>query len=282
MIRSLEAKGLVSRRAGKEARFVPARPDIAIENLILDRQEELEKARVAAAQLAQTFQLPPGAPAPVELIEVMTGREAVTYRFAQLQRLAKREVLVFDKPPYVSPTAEQSHLELQLLERGVRYRAIYDQEALALEGQLQHLEDLAAAGEEARVLSGVPMKLAIADGTTGLIPLNMTGPGMEGALLVHPSSLLDALRMFFEELWRRAIPLGGGQAQDATEGIADLGPEDHRVLSLLAAGLKDEVVARQMGVGVRTVRRRISDLMRLLGAKTRFQAGLQTARRGWI
>jgi DNA-binding NarL/FixJ family response regulator len=58
--------------------------------------------------------------------------------------------------------------------------------------------------------------------------------------------------------------------------------EDAHLLALMAAGLKDEVVARRLGLSLRTVRRRIANLMDELGADTRFQAGLEAARRGWL
>jgi DNA-binding NarL/FixJ family response regulator len=49
---------------------------------------------------------------------------------------------------------------------------------------------------------------------------------------------------------------------------------------LLAAGLKDEAIARQLGVSLRTIHRRTGDLLDRLGARTRFQAGMQAARQG--
>ena len=58
--------------------------------------------------------------------------------------------------------------------------------------------------------------------------------------------------------------------------------EDAHLLALMAAGLKDEVVARQLGLSLRTVRRRIAHLMDELDADTRFQAGLEASRRGWL
>ena len=58
--------------------------------------------------------------------------------------------------------------------------------------------------------------------------------------------------------------------------------EDAQLLALMAAGLKDEVVARRLGLSLRTVRRRIAQLMRELDADTRFQAGIEAARRGWL
>jgi DNA-binding NarL/FixJ family response regulator len=57
---------------------------------------------------------------------------------------------------------------------------------------------------------------------------------------------------------------------------------DARILSLLSDGRSDSTIARESGISVRTVERRVRSLMDRLGAKTRFQAGVQAARRGWI
>jgi DNA-binding NarL/FixJ family response regulator len=54
------------------------------------------------------------------------------------------------------------------------------------------------------------------------------------------------------------------------------------VLELLQLGLKDETIARQLGISLRTVRRRIAMVMDEVGATTRFQAGIEAARRGLI
>jgi len=53
-------------------------------------------------------------------------------------------------------------------------------------------------------------------------------------------------------------------------------------LALLASGLKDEAIARQLDVHVHTARRRITGLLERLDATTRFQAGMQASRRGWL
>jgi len=57
---------------------------------------------------------------------------------------------------------------------------------------------------------------------------------------------------------------------------------DQMILALLAAGAPDATIARQAGVSQRTVERRVRALMDQLGAGTRFQAGVQAARRGMI
>ena len=59
-----------------------------------------------------------------------------------------------------------------------------------------------------------------------------------------------------------------------------LSTRDQQLLALLAAGLTDQAIARKLGVALRTVERRVRRLMDGLGARTRFQAGLQAAARG--
>jgi DNA-binding NarL/FixJ family response regulator len=54
------------------------------------------------------------------------------------------------------------------------------------------------------------------------------------------------------------------------------------LLELLADGLKDEAVARALGVSVRTVRRMVAELMNRLDARSRFQAAILAKQRGWL
>jgi DNA-binding NarL/FixJ family response regulator len=61
-----------------------------------------------------------------------------------------------------------------------------------------------------------------------------------------------------------------------------LDPHDQQIVELLAVGMKDEAILRQLGISERTLRRRIAALLARLGATGRFQAGVQAAHRGWI
>ncbi|MEV0379407.1 LuxR C-terminal-related transcriptional regulator [Nonomuraea sp. NPDC050643] len=274
----LEALGLVSRMAGRPVRFVPIRPDVAVAALISRREEGLAQARLAAvALLAETPRTEHQSPE--ELVEVVQGQAAVVQRFTQLQQTATKELLVLDRPPYAQDPTQQNVAEIERLAQGVHVRGIYDASALEIPGKLRLAQESAAAGEEARVSPDVPMKLAIADRKWAILPLGTDASAhADSAVIVHSSTLLDALVALFEVLWRSALPLPlkapGG---DSTAGLPD--PE---LFTLLAAGLKDEAVARQLGVSLRTVHRRVSELMDLLGARTRFQAGLLAARRGWF
>lgn len=52
------------------------------------------------------------------------------------------------------------------------------------------------------------------------------------------------------------------------------------VLGRLCAGMKDETSARQMNVSVRTYRRHVAAIMKALGVKSRFEAGLRVGELG--
>lgn len=279
---SLETKGLVSRVA--DGMVVATRPDVAIEALVLQRQEELERVRMEAARLLEDFRGATRLTNPAELVEIVTTREAVHQRFMQLQQGIKTELLIFDSPPYTAPP-RVNEVELELLSSGVICRSIYARAAVELEGAISIIHQMIEAGEQARVVPGLPLKMVIADRRLALVPLSLDVPGMqEGALLLHPSALLGALTTLFDTLWERAAPIGL-KADDLEVGDAgrdELSPRDRNLLALVAAGLKDEAIARQLGLGVRTVRRDVSRMMRLLGAETRFQGGLQAAKRGWL
>ncbi|MEV0073573.1 LuxR C-terminal-related transcriptional regulator [Amycolatopsis sp. NPDC050768] len=54
------------------------------------------------------------------------------------------------------------------------------------------------------------------------------------------------------------------------------------MLSLLAAGLTDEAIARSTGTGERTVRRHVCAILEILRVESRFAAGVAAAKRGWV
>jgi DNA-binding CsgD family transcriptional regulator/sugar-specific transcriptional regulator TrmB len=279
-VRALEGLGLLTRTPTRPARFTPSAPDAAVEVLALQRHEEIEQARLGAARLAEEFRaaLDGNGSSPVTVVR---GREAVAHRFFQAQQATRHEVLILDKPPYVvEPYLRQSQVQHALLRKGVSYRTIYDQTALATPEALADARDLAARGERGRVLAGVPLKLVITDRRTAMVPFARTTE--QETMVLHASTLLDGLVTLFEMLWERATPLwpAGAPAPVGGESGLGLSAEDEQLLALAASGLTDQAIARRLGKAQRTVERRMQRIMALLSAKTRFQAGLQAARRG--
>lgn len=283
----LESLGLLSRSPDDPPRLIPAPPEVAIEALVHRQREHLERARLYANRLMDLYRDGRNAECAgdlVEYVEVIRGREAVVQRFQQLQEAAEKDLVVFVKPPYVTPTETQARMEHRLLEEGVRVRGLYERAGFETTGGYEYLSRFFDEGEEARVLPHVPMKLAIADRCLGLVPLAPDEPGGEAAALVHPSGLLDALNVLADTLWEQAVPINGAAgAQEAlTGGVLPLTARDREVLQLLQAGLTDQAIARQLGLSERTVSRRVRRLMDKAGAETRFQLGWRAGVAGWL
>jgi sugar-specific transcriptional regulator TrmB/DNA-binding CsgD family transcriptional regulator len=276
---SLEAKGLAGRSADRKVRYLGVPPDIALDMLLTRQREALQRARLAADEFTKRFH-ETAHRSLGEIVEIVSGRDAIAHRFFQLQRVAEREVLIFDTPPYIASPGVNP-VELDQLAKGVGYRSLYDAAALEIPDRLESIRELTRAGEEARTLGGLPLKVAIADRRMALVPLAVKEEfRADEALLVHPCSLLDALRTLFETLWERAIPMEFDRT--SPQGSADLSDADRETLTLLAAGIKDESIALQLGVSARTIERRVARLMTLASVKTRFQLGLHAALHDWI
>ncbi|MFC5265567.1 hypothetical protein ACFPJ1_25945 [Kribbella qitaiheensis] len=211
-------------------------------------------------------------------VELIEDGPTLLRTYERLQEDAKREVRVLDRPPYVTPPSNQQQLELDRLRAGVCYRAIYGTEVFESLDIMGVLPELQSAGEVSRVLAQVPMKMAVGDDDTALIGLTKRAVG-DYHLLIRSSGLLDGLIATFEMLWALSIPM---PALPFSGDFTSLRPADRDILLLLAGGATDDKISRHLRISPRTTQRRVRALMESLGAQTRFQAGVQAARRRWI
>lgn len=278
---TLVAHGLVTTTAEEPRRLVAAPPDVAGQGLLLKRMQELQLARVEFAQLADEYRTALSRGTVDGLIEVVP-RDAVPQLNDQLNGQATREVMWVNAPPYLAPLATYVK-ELERLSEGIKYRCIYARPMLDDPGVLDIIRRDILAGEQARVIDRVPLKMGIVDRRVALLPL-LTGDASSAAgwLLVHPCSLLEALIALFETMWLSALPLDGIIGSTGEGGGADLASEDSALLTLLLAGMTDEAIARHLGIGKRTVVRRVRQLMDRVGVSTRMQLGWKASQLGWL
>jgi DNA-binding CsgD family transcriptional regulator len=287
-VAALTALGLVTTSTSGPVRLVAAPPDVAGEGLLLKRMQELQAARMEFVQLADAYRaaLPTGTID--EFIEVVP-RSAVPQLNDHLNSQAQDEVMWVNAQPSLAPVTTFVK-ELDRLEEGIRYRVIYARSLLGEPGMLDVIRRDIKAGEQARVIDEVPLKMGIVDRRVALLPLYTEAPsGFPGWLLVHRCALLDALVALFETMWLSALPLDGvvglpvgaaGAGRDS--GDKDLAAEDIRLLTLLLAGMTDDAIARQLGIGKRTVVRRVAQLMSRAGVSTRMQLGWKASQLGWV
>lgn len=145
-----------------------------------------------------------------------------------------------------------------------------------LDESIDHEELVRERPVAVRVAPVPPLQALLIDGTCGLVVAET--PGGPRASLVRAPEFLHTLYSLYETVWGQAVP--------ARERIVFASPERagaaRQVLGALRAGVTDEVAARELTVSVRTYRRYVAEIMALLGANSRFQAGVRAAELGLL
>jgi sugar-specific transcriptional regulator TrmB len=203
---SLVQKGLAAARPGSVVKYAATAPELAVDRLIaLHRQElaEMERdAREMIDELTPSFEAGQVHTDPLEYIEVLRDRRAINERFAELQAAVKREILVFTKPPYATPP--QENIEgLQVVTRTHAARSVYESSVFDDPAFTEGVRRFIEAGEEARFVPELPLKLVIIDET--IVMFGMQDPVAGSAELTivvveHPD-LAKVLKTSFEATW---------------------------------------------------------------------------------
>ncbi|WP_274918409.1 helix-turn-helix domain-containing protein [Streptomyces sp. WZ-12] len=269
--------GLASSHGPDGSGVAPIEPSLGLGHLANARAAELQQAHLAAMDAYRTYRRQVHPQATDHLVEVVTGQQIVE-RIMQVEDAASTEVLRFDTPPWHTG-GTPNPIEIRNLERGVAYRVVYSKSAVENGDYYAcNIRPCIAAGEQARVLQSLPVKLAVFDQRLAIVSLAFGDAEVnDSMLLVRPSSLLRALTGLFETSWRSAYPLHFGERVPTA-----LRPVQRRILELLGSGITDESLAELLGISRRTLSRQLEQLNRAAGATTRFQLALYAARKGWI
>lgn len=154
------------------------------------------------------------------------------------------------------------------IEAGVRVRKVYHASILDNPDVATRLSVLTGVGLGVR-LCHTPLshETIIIDRKVAIT----AGPPVDGVrnyAVVQAPDVVAGLAMLFEVTWDAAVDLGD------FDGPA-LDERSREVAKMLGSGLTDEASARKLGLSLRTYRRRVAELMELLEADSRFQAGLR-------
>ncbi|MEU7212708.1 helix-turn-helix domain-containing protein [Streptomyces sp. NPDC044989] len=281
----LHRNGLLGRRSSGEYQTVDPRHAIAA--LVESRTRQLAAVRDAATSLGELFDEARRSGTPQPDTRTISGAEEVGDCYYRLKQAARREICELERPPYL--LAPNEPLDEAAIRRGVRVRAVYAAASFDDDGGWQDLGSLVSRGEEARVVPALPVKLALVDRSAAMVSLTLDG-GSTDCLYTEAPPLIEVLSELFDRYWAVAARLSEADTS-AAPGPDEAGPgggarrpteEERQLLALFAAGVKDDAIARQLGVSTRTLRRRIQNLYADLGTTNRFGAGVAAARRNWL
>lgn len=261
-------------------------PRVALDALVHARraeltagQQRLQRSRAAVERLLEEFEdcRPRRGGSGTERIP---GQQAAVERIAALTREVRFEVMAFHPGfPADFSFREGRDNEAVLRRNGVTSRTVREFSQLAHPPTLEYIQDLTARGDRIRFVDRVPVRMIILDRETAFVPLDPDDSSdSKGALQTTDRGTVAALHALFERFWEIAAELPDLRAQPRPSVLTHV---EQEVLRLLAKGLTDETVARQLDLSVRTVRRIVKDLMDRLGARSRFELGFRAAEQGW-
>lgn len=281
-------------RKHDDSAFTPVRPDLAAAELTAPleaaiRQESRRLRSIREAVLAllphyleQDLSDRPkdrdgGVPVPDsdELDDPRDVRLALTLAAQECQE----SVLTVQPGGHRSPGALADALprDLAMLERGVRMHVVYQHTVRSDMATKSYVSTITAAGAHVRTIDRIPERLIIFDGRTAFLPVRRR-PGPPGAIVIRIPAVVAYLNRIGEHLWQAAMPL------DPTEiGYHAAAAELHQsIIRMLAYGLSDKSIARQLGMSLRTCQRHIAEAMAELGSGNRFQAGVAAHASGFL
>ncbi|MFC0547787.1 helix-turn-helix transcriptional regulator [Kutzneria chonburiensis] len=183
---------------------------------------------------------------------------------------ARREVVILSGQhrtgsfEFAVPVAEA------VLRRGAEFRLLWRSELIRTPTVAAHATWLRSRGAAPRIVQTLPTSMLLVDRSVAVV---ITG---DDAVVNRAASAVAPLCMLADQLWANSSP---GPRRQHT---ADQTPRHHKVLRLLADGLTDDAIARQVGVSVRTVRNDMAAAMLSLDARSRFQAGVRAAQLGLL
>ncbi|KUL41924.1 response regulator transcription factor [Streptomyces regalis] len=166
-----------------------------------------------------------------------------------------------------------------------RARKLYSPAVLADEGDRETLREMAAHGMQVRI-AATPLSqgtvfidrrtMFLTHPTAASASPSARGHGHRTYTMSAEPALVSGAYALFEAAWETATDLAAFFHPDRPQ----IDTQARAVLHALGSGVTDAAAARDLGMSLRTYRRRVAELLVALGADSRFQAGMRAGELG--
>ncbi|MEV7006578.1 helix-turn-helix transcriptional regulator [Streptosporangium sp. NPDC051022] len=277
----LRRLGLLHPCPERPGRLLPRDPAITIAEVLdpaeadlLRRGAEISRLRHRLKELRTEYRRLSGARNGSDL-EVLGTAETVEVHLSTAAEQCTGEVLMVctHGVPSQRTLKVSAERDFKALARGAQMKIVWQHSLIASPRLAWYLDAARELGAEIRGGSPFPSRFAIYDDVVFFPSNPVTGGGM---VMTRAPALVEYFRAQHRFHWSASTPVP--PADKAPEFIdGDLARD---IVRLLAQGEKDEVVSRNLGVSLRTCREHIAQIMKVLSARSRFQAGVHAARAG--
>lgn len=230
-----------------------------------ERRRDLEASRDLIARITSQAL---GAHEPLsEPIDDALAPSVVSRLLAETTGLLRNYVLTIVEGPALDESTMRANEDR--IRRGEEQRAVYPASALSTPQGQRWMTSWAEVGEDQRILPATDTEFAVF-GSAAVVALAAWDDPAGGYAVIRDPLVVRLYTAYFDLAWRQAVP---------APALGRESTGDPKLVELLELGLKDEAIARYLGVSLRTVRRRVAHLMAVNGVDTRFQLGWALARR---
>jgi DNA-binding CsgD family transcriptional regulator/sugar-specific transcriptional regulator TrmB len=283
----LSSLSLLRPMPGEPELLVPVSPDAAVADLvgpsesqIRDLQRAVRMVRQEMSTLRTTYFEGRQQRNQAEAFDVITDIDALQAMLDEWGERCRTEMLTAQpggaRPPGLLANAQPKVLER--LQRGVRIRHLYQHTARGDLATAAYVQTVTLHGAEVRTTEELIDRIVIYDREVAFLPEQKVEGRPPGAVVVREPTLVGFLCRVYEHLWASGTQFAPG-CEESPEITDDL---KRSIIRLMAQGHKDELVARRLGMSVRTCRRYISQIMISIDADSRFQAGVKIALMGLL
>lgn len=206
----------IEKQVGRRKKYQAVEPKRALNRLIKEYEDDLDEKKKLIKEFnkmvysiyTQGMQIVDVS----EYVEIIKGRKSIHERYISLVKITKKELLGFVKRPYShqykrQKIGEQENIEFEILKRGAVARVLYEfPSEEEMEDRIAHIEKCIQAGEKARLIKHLPIKMYIFDQRYVLMALEnpklVTSP-LTMLVIDHPGLAMTA-RISFDYLWKKA------------------------------------------------------------------------------
>jgi hypothetical protein len=208
-------------------------------------------------------------------LETIVGLAQVRDLITELSEACRSEVLTSQPGGARSEEVLTESLDRteRLLGRGVRMRTLYQHTAQFSGATIAYVERISGLGAEVRTLADGFPRLIVFDRKLALIDSREEG---DCALLVRSPCVVDFMVRTFNWAWVAAEPFPVEYRQERVRAVSD--EIKRTIVQFLVTGEDDKVIARRLGLSLRSVQRHIAEIMQHLGAANRMHAGYLVSR----
>jgi DNA-binding CsgD family transcriptional regulator len=204
----------------------------------------------------------------IDQVVTLHGDKALLERAGHLFAPRREFICVAIDTATWSMRRPQVEISTPMFPDGVDVYKMYTPQAVHDPAARQQLMAIRDAGAKVRICSTrLPYETIIIDGRVA-IQAGSTQDGVRSYTVVSVPTVVAGMRSLFFATWQAATDI-----TDVVRAAPSVDDEGMAILRLLSSGQKDVTSARRLGMSVRTYRRRVAELMVVLGADSRFQAG---------